>query len=133
MGRNRDMVKRSAQGAIRQPKKSKNLETGDTETANNNNEINITNVNDDLSSDAETIIYEEPIIKHRTSKRTGDPMQHLDTKKIMKNVDDSYDVQFIKQVPMHPRNSLARVTKNAQRDDDNIDFIKQAPMHPRDR
>ena len=51
----------------------------------------------------------------------------------MKNVGDSYDVQFIKQVPMHPRGRLARATKNAQRDDDNIEFIKQLPMDPKDR
>ena len=51
----------------------------------------------------------------------------------MKNVGDSYDVQFIKQVPMHPRDRLARATKNAQRDDDNIEFIKQLPMDPKDR
>ena len=51
----------------------------------------------------------------------------------MKNVGDSYDVQFIKQAPTHPRDRLARVTKNAQRDDDDIEFIKQVPMHTRDR
>ena len=50
----------------------------------------------------------------------------------MKNVGDSYDVQFIKQVPMHPRDRLARVTKNAQGDYD-VKFIKQVPAHPRDR
>ena len=38
----------------------------------------------------------------------------------MEVVGDSYNVQFIKQVPMH---RLARVTKNAQRDDDDIEFM----------
>ena len=51
----------------------------------------------------------------------------------MKNVGDSYDVQFVKEVPMHPRDRLARATKNAHRDDDDIEFIKQVPMYPRDR
>ena len=55
-------------------------------------------------------------------------MQRFDKKKFMKNVGDSYDVQFIKQVPMHPRDRLARATKNAQRDDD-VEFIKQVTMH----
>ena len=92
-----------------------------------------TDVNDYLSSDAETIIYEEPIIKRRNPKRKDDPMQRFGTKKFMKNVGDSYDVQFIKQVPMHPRDRLERGTKNAHRDDDDVEFIKQVPMHPRDR
>ena len=43
------------------------------------------------------------------------------------------DIEFIKQVPMHPRDRLARATKNAQRDDDDVEFIKHVPMHPRDR
>ena len=34
---------------------------------------------------------------------------------------------------MHPRNRLARATKNAQRDNDDVEFIKQVPMHPGDR
>ena len=60
-------------------------------------------------------------------------MQRFDTKKFMKNVSDNYDVQFIKQLPMHPRYRLAKATKNVQRDDDDVEFIKQVPMHPRDR
>ena len=94
MERNRDKVKRSAQRAIQQLKKSKYLETDGTETVDCINDIEIIDVNDDLSSDAETIIYEEPIIKRRNSKRKDDHMQLLDTKKFMKNVGDSYHVQF---------------------------------------
>ena len=52
MGRNRDKAKRSAQGAIQQLKKSKHLETSDTETVDYNNDIDITDFKD------ETIIYE---------------------------------------------------------------------------
>ena len=37
-------------------------------------------------------------------------MQGFDTKQIMKNVGDRHDVQFVKQVPMHPRNRSARET-----------------------
>ena len=51
----------------------------------------------------------------------------------MKNVGDSYDVQFKKQVPLHPRDRLATPTKNAQGDDDDKEFIIQVPMHLRDR
>ena len=51
----------------------------------------------------------------------------------MKNVGDSYNVQFIKEVPMYPRDTLAKATKVAQRDDDDLEFIKQIPMHPRYR
>ena len=94
MERNRDKVKRSAQRAIQQLKKSKYLETDGTETVDYINDIEIIVVNDDLSSDTETIIYEEPIIKRRNSKRKDDHMQLLDTKKFMKNVGDSYHVQF---------------------------------------
>ena len=133
MGRNRDKVKRSTQRAIQQLKKSKYLETDDTETVDYNNDIDITDVNNDLSSDAETMIYEEPIIKRRNPQRKGNPMQCFDTKRFMKNVGDSYDFQFIKQVPMHPRDRLARATKNGQRDDDDNRCIKQVSAHPRDR
>ena len=41
-------------------------------------------------------------------------MQHFDTKRFMKYVGDSYDIHFIKQVPMHPSDRLARATKNAR-------------------
>ena len=78
------------------------------------------------------MLYEELIIKRRNPKRKSDSMQRFDTKKIIKNVGDSYDGQFIKQVSMHPRDRLARATKNAQRDDDDVEFIKQVPIHPRD-
>ena len=46
-----------------------------------NNDIDKTDVYDDLSSDAETIIYEEQFIKRRNPNRKGDPMQRFDTKK----------------------------------------------------
>ena len=75
MGQNRGKVKRSTQRAIRQLKKSKYLKTDDTETVDYNNDINITDVNDDLSSDAETIFHEKPIIKRGNQKRNGNPMQ----------------------------------------------------------
>ena len=45
---------------------------------------------------------------------------------------DSYEVQFIKQIPLHPRDRLARATKDEQTDGD-VKFIKQVPAHPRDR
>lgn len=56
MGHNRDKVKISAQRAIRQLKKSKYLETDNTETFDYKNDINVTDINNDLSSHAETII-----------------------------------------------------------------------------
>ena len=79
VGRNRGKVKRSAQTAIRQLQKSKYLETDDNNDYNN--DIDKTDVYDDLSSDAETIIYEEQFIKRRNPNRKGDPMQRFDTKK----------------------------------------------------
>ena len=133
MGRNRDKVKRSAQRAIQQLKKSKYLETDDTETVDYNDDIKITDISNDLSYDAETIIYEELITKCRNPKRKGNPMQRFDTKRFMENVGDSCDVQFIKQVPIHSRDRLERATKYAQKGDDDVEFIKQVPMHPRDR
>ena len=59
-------------------------------------------------------------------------MQHFNEKRFMKNLGDSYDAQFKKKVSMHPRNRLAKATKNAQRDDDDVEFIKPVPMHSRD-
>ena len=60
-------------------------------------------------------------------------MQCFDIKKIMKNLGDSYNLQFIKQVPMHPRGRLVRATKNSQGDDDVKFTKKQTPAHPTDR
>ena len=137
MRRNIDKVRRSAQRAIRQLKKSNYLETDDTETINYNNYVDIddisANVNDgvNLLSNAETTISEEPIIKLRNPKRKSTPLQGFDAKTFMKNVGDSYDVQFIKQVPIHPRDRLARATKKAQSHD--VEFAKQVPVHPRNR
>ena len=82
MGHNRGKVKRSTQRPIGQLKKSKYLETDDTETVDYNNDMNITDVNEDLSSSAETIVYEEPIIKRRNPKRKGNLMQRFDTKNL---------------------------------------------------
>ena len=98
MGRNIGKVKRLVQRAIPQLKKSKYLENDDTETVDYNNDIGITDVNDDvsLSSYAKIIIYEEPIVKHRNPKRKSDPLLRFDTKRFMKNVSDGYDVEFIK-------------------------------------
>ena len=84
-----------------------------------------------MSSDAETIIYEEPVIRRRNPKRESAPLQHFDAKKFMKNVGDSYDVQFIKQILVHPKDRLARATKKAQCND--FEFVKQVPVYPRDR
>ena len=89
-----------------------------------NNDVN-------LSFDAETIIYEEPIIKHRNPKGKSDPLQCCDAKRFMEDVGDSYDFQFIKQVPVYPRDRLVWATKKAQSND--VQFIKQVPVHPRDR
>ena len=38
---------------------------------------------------------------------------------------------FVKQVPMHPRDRLARATR--KKNDDDVLFVKQVTMHPRDR
>ena len=105
MGRNRDKVRKSVQRAIWQLKKSKYWKTYNKETVVYNNDIDITDVNDDLS-DGETIIYEKPIIKRRNPKRKEDILQRFDIKRFMKNVSDSDDVQFIKQVPIHHRDML---------------------------
>ena len=80
MGCKTDKVKRSAQRAIRQLKKSKYLEKDNKETVYYNNDIDITDVNDDLSCNAERIIYEEPIIKRKNPRKKSNPMQRFDTK-----------------------------------------------------
>ena len=38
---------------------------------------------------------------------------------------------FVKQVPMHPRDRLARATRKKNYDD--VVLVKQVPLHPRDK
>ena len=65
-----------------------------------------------LLSDAESTIYKEPIIKRRNPKRKSAPLQRSRdrlaraTKKAQSN-----DVEFTKQIPLHPRDKLRRKTK----------------------
>ena len=58
-------------------------------------------------------------------------MQRFDTKNFLKKVGNSYDVQFVKQVPMHPRDRLAMAAKKKEKKD--VQFIKQVPLYPRHR
>ena len=64
-------------------------------------------------------------------KRESSSLKHFDAKKFMKNVGDSYDVQFIKQIPVHPKDRLGRAIKKAQYHD--FELVKQVPVHRRDR
>ena len=50
-----------------------------------------------------------------------------------------YDVKFVKQVPLHPRERLKRKRKSTlenysgltkKNKDDDVTFIKQVPLHP---
>ena len=49
--------------------------------------------------------------------------------KTKKRKDD--DVIFVKQVPLHPRERLARETRKQKNDD--LIFVRQVPLHPRER
>ena len=39
-------------------------------------------------------------------------------------------VEFLKQIPVHPRNRLRKATKEQQEE---VEFIKKVSVHPRDR
>ena len=57
---------------------------------------------------------------------------HLKTSKYLKKMrknDMEDDVIFIKQVPVHPRDRLARATQKKQTNE--VTFMKQVPFHPR--
>ena len=46
------------------------------------------------------------------------------------------DVEFIKQVPVHPRDRLAQNSKKSSKKikkDHEVEFIKQTPVHQRER
>ena len=76
---------------INELRKSKHIQTDDTQTVNYNNNINL----DDVDS----------------------------------------NVEFIKQVHVHPRDRLAQNSKKISKKikDDEIEFIKQVAVHPHDR
>ena len=76
---------------INELRKSKHIQTDDTQTVNYNNNINL----DDVDS----------------------------------------NVEFIKQVHVHPRDRLAQNSKKISKKikDDEIEFIKQVTVHPRNR
>ena len=59
---------------------------------------------------------------------------HLKTRKYLKKMrknDMEDDVIFIKQVPVHPRDRLARATPPKKKNE--VTFMKQVPFHPRYR
>ena len=60
------------------------------------------------------MIYQEHTIKCRNPKRKSAPLQRFDAKKLMTNVGGSY-VQLIKQVPVHPRDRIARAAKKGKK------------------
>ena len=42
---------------------------------------------------------------------------------------ENNDIEFLKQVPVHPRERLRKKIKEEK----DIEFLKQVPVHPRDR
>ena len=56
-------------------------------------------------------------------------------KKISKKIKDD-KIEFIKQVPVHPRDRSAQNSKKRSKKikkDNEVEFIKQTPVHPPDR
>ena len=43
------------------------------------------------------------------------------------NKDNNYDVVFIEQVPVHPKNRMKKLASQ----NDKVEFMKQVPLHPR--
>ena len=57
------------------------------------------------------MIYQEHTIKCRNPKRKSAPLQRFNAKKFMTNVGGSYELKFIKQVPVHPKDRIVRAAK----------------------
>ena len=155
MRKNKDAIKMSTKKAIQNFKGNNYLQTDDVETVNYNSDIepddlSTVNYNSDVKIndvfDAETINYNIPnknSIAQRASKTNNKKYRnlkrkcpHLKTSKYLKNIrknDMEDNVIFIKQVPVHPRDQLARATQKKNNIEDNVVFVKQVPVHPKDR
>ena len=94
-----------------------------TKTVNYDNDANI----DDLAM----VGYNSNTEINLQTKRHHQPAlcnsEQKVNQKTKKTKDD--DFIFVKQVPLHPRERLARGTRK-QKDEDVI-FVKQVPLHPR--
>ena len=64
-------------------------------------------------------------LKHKTKNRKN--IQNVFNAYEDEKLAKKFDVQFIKKVPLHPRDRLARKTQNE------VKFIKKVPQHPCNR
>ena len=92
----------------------------DEATADYNNDTNINDLKD-IAPNKNTNVQ---IAAKKLSKNTNFSKERTLPKNPQKTDDD---VVFFKQVPVYPRDRLARKTK------DDFKFVKQVPLHPRER
>ena len=130
MTQNRERIKKAAKkkNAIQKLKKARYLQTDDTRTVNCNDNVNIDDLitaryNSDAEienlSHAETVKMAANSVSQQQAKRIIKKYKNLKrkaTKKIDQPIkkrknEKADDVVFVKQVPMHPRDKLARARK----------------------
>ena len=126
------MVKKGTKNAIQKLKKARHIQADDTQSVNYNGDVNI----DDLTtvgytsdaeieylSDAEAVNYADNntanSVAQQQAKRIIKKYKNLKTKATKdfdqtrkKKINEADDVVvFVKQVPIHPRNILARAIR----------------------
>ena len=120
------------------------LDTDDLETADYNNDNNIDYFDDDVTvdynfdnnlKDLDEIdlnkmspvkkLAAKKIVKKYRNLAGKKPYQKFSSKKKQLDYDDG--VFLKKKIPVHPRDKLARKTR------DEVKFVKPVPVHPRDR
>ena len=70
------------------------------------------------------------LIRNQTDEKNNFP-QILPKKKLMQtNKNQSKDTEYIKKVPLHPRECLKR--KKRINEEPEIQYVKTVPQHPRD-
>ena len=128
MRQNRERVKKAAKNAVQKLKKMRYIQTDDTQTVIYNDDVNIDDLttvgyNSDAEienlSDAETVKMAANSVAQQQAKRIIKKYKNLKrkaTKKIDQPIkkrknEKADDVVFVKQVPMHPRDKLARARK----------------------
>ena len=110
MRQNKAKGKTTAKMAINELRKSRHVQTDDTETVNYNNDINL----DDVDSDVK-FIKQVPV----------HPRDRLaqNSKKSSKEIKKDDEVEFIKQTPVHQRERLARKIKQHPKNKKETDKI----------
>ena len=123
-------------------KKSNYLQTDNDKTVDCNNDTNLDeletigyNSKEEIeltatpkTSAAQQQVAKKIVKKHKSLKRKGQPIIYAKANK--KNKEG--DVVFIKKVPVHLRDRLARAIKKKEQEEE-VRFMKPVPLNPRER